>query len=75
MKGIPSHLINAECDRVLNATFLTGVKNHKVNTYSGGMRRRVSLCISLLGDPSIVILDEPTTGMDPKTRRGIWDLI
>jgi len=39
------------------------------------MRRRISLAISLLSDPPIIILDEPTTGMDPKTRRNIWSLI
>jgi len=39
------------------------------------MKRRISLAISLLSNPPIIILDEPTTGMDPKTRRNIWDLI
>ena len=39
------------------------------------MKRRVSLAISLISNPAILILDEPTTGMDPKTRRNIWDLI
>jgi len=39
------------------------------------MKRRISLAIALLGNPPIIILDEPTTGMDPVTRRKIWDLI
>lgn len=51
------------------------VKKHKVSTFSGGMRRRISLAISLISNPPILILDEPTTGMDPKTRRNIWKLI
>ena len=39
------------------------------------MRRRLSIAIALLGDPKIVYLDEPTTGMDPVTRRSVWDMI
>lgn len=41
----------------------------------GGMRRRLSVAIALLGDPLIVYLDEPTTGMDPISRRHVWDVI
>lgn len=49
--------------------------NRKVNTYSGGMRRRLDLAMSLLGDPAIIFLDEPTTGVDPKNRLEIWAII
>ena len=44
-------------------------------TYSGGMRRRLSVACSLIADPRVVYLDEPTTGMDPVNRRGVWDVI
>ncbi|KAL2935075.1 ABC transporter A family member 2 [Bienertia sinuspersici] len=44
-------------------------------SYSGGMRRRLSVAAALIGDPKLVILDEPTTGMDPLTRRHVWDII
>ncbi|PHT97975.1 ABC transporter A family member 11 [Capsicum chinense] len=44
-------------------------------SYSGGMKRRLSVAIALIGDPKLVILDEPTTGMDPITRRHVWDII
>ncbi|KRW98659.1 P-loop containing nucleoside triphosphate hydrolase [Pseudocohnilembus persalinus] len=47
----------------------------RVGTYSGGMKRRLSFAISNIGNPSIILLDEPTTGLDPKTRRQIWDII
>jgi ABC-type multidrug transport system ATPase subunit len=50
-------------------------RNGKVSTFSGGMRRRLSLAISLIGEPKLVILDEPTTGMDAKIRLQTWKLI
>jgi ABC-2 type transport system ATP-binding protein len=46
-----------------------------VMTYSGGMRRRLDLAMGLVGSPRIVFLDEPTTGLDPRSRRGLWDII
>ena len=42
---------------------------------SGGMLRRLSLGIALIADPQVVLLDEPTTGLDPETRRMVWDII
>ncbi|PXX65485.1 ABC-2 type transport system ATP-binding protein [Nocardia tenerifensis] len=45
------------------------------STYSGGMTRRLDLAMTLVGDPRIIFLDEPTTGLDPRSRRAIWDLI
>ena len=44
-------------------------------TYSGGMRRRLDLAMTLVGDPRLIFLDEPTTGLDPRSRRMMWDLI
>jgi ABC-type multidrug transport system ATPase subunit len=49
--------------------------NLAVGKYSGGMRRRMSVALSTIGDPKIVLMDEPTTGMDPVSRRQVWDLI
>lgn len=49
--------------------------NGRVTTFSGGMRRRLSLALSLIGDPQLVILDEPTTGMDARVRLQTWKLI
>jgi len=46
-----------------------------VVTYSGGMRRRLDLAMGLVGDPQLIFLDEPTTGLDPRSRRGMWDII
>src|SRR6478609_4947851 len=44
-------------------------------TYSGGMRRRLDLAMGLMGDPRVVFLDEPTTGLDPRSRRAVWEMV
>ncbi len=46
-----------------------------VSTYSGGMKRRLDLAMTLIGDPRLIFLDEPTTGLDPRSRRTMWDVI
>ena len=59
----------------LEAVQLVEAKDKAVEAYSGGMKRRLSVALALIGDPDLVILDEPTTGMDPVSRRQVWDLI
>jgi ABC-2 type transport system ATP-binding protein len=54
---------------------LTAEANRQVGKYSGGMKRRLSLIISLIHDPQIAFLDEPTVAMDPQTRHAVWDFI
>jgi len=54
---------------------LTAAADRPVNTYSGGMRRRLDLAASLTGQPEIVFLDEPTTGLDPAKREDMWDVV
>ncbi|KAL4559228.1 hypothetical protein LXL04_031363 [Taraxacum kok-saghyz] len=54
---------------------LTESARVRSRSYSGGMKRRLSVAIALIGEPKLVILDEPTTGMDPITRRHVWDII
>lgn len=49
--------------------------NLAVGKYSGGMRRRISVALSTMGNPNVILLDEPTTGMDPVSRRHVWTLI
>lgn len=54
---------------------MEGVINDEVRTFSGGMKRRLSMTIAGMNEPDVVFLDEPTTGMDPVSRRQIWDMI
>jgi len=54
---------------------LSDAANRKVKTYSGGMRRRLDLAATLVASPSILFLDEPTTGLDPRSRLGLWEVI
>lgn len=72
MKGIPRQKIAGEIQRVATIVALTSDLDKRVSVYSGGMKRRLSLTIAFLGNPSLVILDEPTVGIDPALRRQIW---
>jgi ABC-2 type transport system ATP-binding protein len=54
---------------------LSGAARQLAATYSGGMRRRLDLAMTLIGDPRIIFLDEPTTGLDPRSRRDMWQII
>jgi ABC-2 type transport system ATP-binding protein len=54
---------------------LTGSAGKLASTYSGGMRRKLDLAMTLVGRPEIIFLDEPTTGLDPRSRRTMWDII
>jgi ABC-2 type transport system ATP-binding protein len=53
----------------------TDAADRRVGTYSGGMRRRLDLAAGLVTDPSVIFLDEPTTGLDPRSRQAMWDVI
>lgn len=65
----------ARADELLEQFDLTGAANRSVKTYSGGMRRRLDLAVSLIATPPIIFLDEPTTGLDPRSRIAMWDII
>ena len=54
---------------------LTHAADRRAGTYSGGMRRRLDIAMSLIGDPKVVFLDEPTTGLDPEARIEVWDAV
>jgi ABC-2 type transport system ATP-binding protein len=73
------HLGRAEGQRragdLLRRFDLTGAAKKLVATYSGGMRRRLDLAMTLVGDPRVIFLDEPTTGLDPRSRHTMWQII
>jgi len=75
IKNVPFRLIPQLSEDRLGAVRLLGVKNKRAGTFSGGMKRRLSVAISTLGDPRILFMDEPTTGMDPVNRRHVWSFL
>ncbi|KAH6797364.1 ATP-binding cassette A2 [Perilla frutescens var. hirtella] len=75
IKGLTPASIKTVADKLLAEVKLTEAAKVRAGSYSGGMRRRLSVAIALIGEPKLVIMDEPTTGMDPITRRHVWDVI
>lgn len=72
---LPKAVVKNRADEILERLSLADAANRRVKTYSGGMRRRLDLGASLLGHAKFVMLDEPTTGLDPRTRNELWALI
>ncbi len=62
-------------DQLLEAFGLTDAGDRQVKTYSGGMRRRLDIAASILNTPDLLFLDEPTTGLDPRSRNQVWEII
>ena len=73
--GLGRRRARERADELLAAFSLTEAGGKRVNSYSGGMRRRLDLAVSLIAQPPLVFLDEPTTGLDPRTREQMWDVI
>ncbi|MEA2212445.1 MAG: type transport system ATP-binding protein [Solirubrobacteraceae bacterium] len=73
--GLRRREARARANEVLERLTLTAAANRRVFTYSGGMRRRLDLGASLVGKPLVLILDEPTTGLDPRTRLELWKFV
>jgi ABC-2 type transport system ATP-binding protein len=73
------HLARADArrriDELLERFELADAADRMAGTYSGGMRRRLDLAMTLIGAPQIIFLDEPTTGLDPRSRRTVWDIV
>ncbi|MBW9205084.1 ATP-binding cassette domain-containing protein [Mumia sp. zg.B53] len=65
----------SRCDDLLEAFGLTDAANRQVKRYSGGMRRRLDIAASIVVTPQILFLDEPTTGLDPRSRIQVWDIV
>ena len=75
LKGIDRKTAERKIDELLMLVNLTDVQNKKVKTYSGGMKQRLGIAQAVLNDPKILVLDEPTAGLDPKERVRFRNLI
>jgi ABC-2 type transport system ATP-binding protein len=75
LAGLPRRSIRATGDALLERFSLTDAANRVVKTFSGGMRRRLDLAVSLIAAPPVLFLDEPTTGLDPRSRNDLWDVL
>jgi ABC-2 type transport system ATP-binding protein len=75
LRGQPRRTARAAAARLLERFGLGPVADHRVRTYSGGMRRKLDLSVSLVSTPRLLLLDEPTTGLDPRARLELWDAI
>jgi ATP-binding cassette, subfamily A (ABC1), member 3 len=75
IKGIPKDKREQLISKKIKEMNLTEFEHIPAGTYSGGNKRKLSVAIAMLGNPSIVFLDEPSTGMDPQARRFMWNVI
>ncbi|XP_065674630.1 ATP-binding cassette sub-family A member 2 isoform X2 [Hydra vulgaris] len=75
LKGLSRQIIHAEIERFLTDVGLEKKRNELSCNLSGGMKRKLSIALAFIGKSKVIILDEPTSGVDPYARRGIWDLI
>ncbi|KLO37863.1 IclR family transcriptional regulator [Mycobacterium nebraskense] len=75
LRGLPRQQAKARADELLEQFDLVEAADRRVSTYSGGMWRRVDLASALVVLPKVLFLDEPTTGLDPRSRRAMWSLV
>ena len=75
LRRIPRADRRRKTDELLERLDLTEAADRRVATYSGGMRRRLDIAMSLVADPEVIFLDEPTTGLDPRSRLAVWEAV
>ncbi|XP_072125690.1 phospholipid-transporting ATPase ABCA3 [Mobula birostris] len=75
LRGVPEPLLKQCVDDVLRSLLLEPYARRQVRTYSGGNKRKLSAAVAMIGNPSVIFLDEPSTGMDPISRRLLWDVV
>ncbi|MEU9303944.1 ATP-binding cassette domain-containing protein [Streptomyces sp. NPDC048269] len=75
LSGLSARDSRSRADELLDRFGIADAAGRTAKTYSGGMRRRLDLAASLVSRPEVIFLDEPTTGLDPRSRQGLWDLV
>lgn len=75
LRGMSRRQAARRADELIEHFDLAHAADRQVSTYSGGMRRRVDIAVSLVVPPKVLFLDEPTTGLDPRSRREVWNLV
>jgi len=75
LKGLSGAALESEVKTCLEEVSLYKFRKRKAGAYSGGMKRRLSVACSLIGSPKVVYLDEPSTGLDPASKRKLWDVV
>jgi ABC-type multidrug transport system ATPase subunit len=75
LAGLARRSARQRADELLETLELADAAERTVRTYSGGMRRRLDVAASLVAQPQVLVLDEPTTGLDPRGRAGLWQLV
>ncbi|MFI5907396.1 ATP-binding cassette domain-containing protein [Dactylosporangium sp. NPDC051541] len=75
LQHLPSRAGRARATELLERFDLADAARRTPATYSGGMKRRLDLAMTLLGEPRVIFLDEPTTGLDPRSRRTVWEIV
>ncbi|XP_011306963.1 retinal-specific ATP-binding cassette transporter [Fopius arisanus] len=75
LRGVPKDQVQDVVEKWIRKLNLTACADQPSNTYSGGNKRRLNIAIALIGNPSLVLMDEPTTGVDPAARRSLWNTL
>jgi ABC-2 type transport system ATP-binding protein len=75
MYEVPKNVLNQRVQKLLDDLFLTDKANTLVSKLSGGMKRRLNLALAVIHEPEVVVLDEPSEGLDPQSRRVLWNYI
>jgi ABC-2 type transport system ATP-binding protein len=75
LRHLPRATRRPRVDELIERFGLAEAADRRVASYSGGMKRRLDLAMSLVSEPTVVVLDEPTTGLDPRSRRDVWDAV
>jgi ABC-2 type transport system ATP-binding protein len=75
LRGIRRNKAHIRADELIDQFDMRHAADRRVSTYSGGMRRRIDIAAALVDPPKVLFLDEPTTGLDPRSRRDVWALV